>query len=77
MQKTIHCPIKADFELAASSGRIYLKALRRLRKAMRACQECVLLDDCPIRREINRQIDEAIQEVTAEWGLTERPVNDT
>ena len=71
MDKTINCPIKADFEVAASSGRIYLKALRRLRKGMRACRECILLDDCPIRREINSQIQEAIKEVTTEWGLVD------
>jgi hypothetical protein len=64
------CPVKADFEHALQSAKAFGKAMRKLRRSMARCSKCSMLDDCPLRREIDQAIQTAVTEITSEWELS-------
>jgi hypothetical protein len=61
------CPVLRDTRRAAHSGQELLRALRRLRKSLLACQECPSLEGCPVRSEFNLTIDSLVAEINEEW----------
>ena len=61
------CPVLPDTQRVARSGEELLRALRRLRRALLACQECSSLDGCALRTEFNLTIDSLIAEINEEW----------
>jgi hypothetical protein len=63
------CPLKLDFERALATAKEFQQAIRKLRRSLRRCDNCAQVDDCPIWRNLNKQIDTAIQEITEEWRL--------
>ena len=66
---TADCPVRECAQQTVALGQDLEKALRRLRKTMRACARCGLAGDCALIREWHSQIDAAVREVAAEWGL--------
>jgi hypothetical protein len=45
-------------------------ALKRLRRSMRQCTNCVGESDCPILSSFNQKFQTALQQITDEWQLT-------
>lgn len=64
------CPVQALQMQAFNWGGEMLRSLRRLRHETAACHNCLHLDDCPTRDELNAQIETAIKEIATEWQLT-------
>jgi hypothetical protein len=62
-----NCPLQEDIYRAFISGKNFARAIRRLRHGLRTCTACTAADACPVRKELNSQIDEAIRQVAAEW----------
>ena len=65
----VDCPVKLDFERAMHSAKEFNLALRRLYRSLKRCDRCPSVDECPVKRNINQQMDMAIQQITEEWGL--------
>jgi hypothetical protein len=62
------CPAaRVDQVLSLSSD--LRRAMRRLRRELNACQSCPAGDDCRFIRYFQDQVNAAILQVNAEWGL--------
>jgi hypothetical protein len=61
------CPVLKDTQRVVHSGEELLRALRRLRRDLLACQDCPSLDGCPLRAEFNLTIDALVAEINEEW----------
>jgi hypothetical protein len=56
-----------DTQRVSHSGEELLRALRRLRRSLLACQECPSLEGCTLRSEFNLTIDSLVAEINEEW----------
>jgi hypothetical protein len=65
------CPVLADGQRVANLSNDLTKALRKLKRASKACLACEAGPDCPIKASWTEQITIAIQEVTEEWNLAQ------
>jgi hypothetical protein len=63
-----NCPVKKDTEEIVGLGVDMVKALRRLRRDLQACERCGRLN-CGILETFHTQVDIAIQELNEEWGV--------
>jgi hypothetical protein len=67
----LNCPVCHDTRRITSLSKDMAKALRRLRRDLKACASCSIdVEDCPIRQSLNAQIQVAIQTVVDHWNLT-------
>lgn len=65
----MNCPIKLEISEAEESGKKFVKAMRRLRRAIVLCDKCQAVDGCEIRKQFNLTVDSVIAEVNEEWDL--------
>jgi ferritin-like protein len=63
------CRVRMDARRVISLGQDLRRSLQRLRHDLAACRKCPLAGECTLRQEIDEQIDAAIAEVNAEWGM--------
>ena len=70
MINTKTCQAEIEAKAVVLAGQEMAKGLRRLKRALRACDQCEDNEDCNILRSYNQQIQVAISEITSEWGLT-------
>lgn len=63
------CPVLQQAEAVFSHAKNLRTSINKLRKSLAACQDCPNAADCYPLKEFNRQVDVAIDELTAEWGL--------
>jgi hypothetical protein len=66
-----HCPVSQSAEQVRKSGDNLLRAIRRMRRSLIACQTCPQQNECNFRQDFNNQVDALIGELNEEWGLTE------
>lgn len=65
----MECTVREDANEVRKYGKDMAQAMRRLKKGLNQCKECVKEDTCPILKEINQEIYEAVTEINIEWGL--------
>lgn len=63
------CRVRMDAACVVSLGQDLRRALQRLRRDLAACRKCPLSAECELRQHIDEQIEAAIAEVNAEWGM--------
>jgi hypothetical protein len=63
-----NCPIRQDTARIEKISQDMLKALRRLRRDLQACQKCPNADGCAMLESFNAVVQAAIQEVQDEWN---------
>ena len=64
------CPVCHDTQRITTLSKDMIRAIRKLRRDLKACESCSIdPEDCPIRQNLNSQIQVAIQEVVDTWGL--------
>lgn len=62
------CPVIINAEDALEKAKDLNKAFRKLRKSLTLCHDCENQDDCPILRDLDSQINTALDELMEEWG---------
>ncbi len=66
----LHCPVCHDTKRIATLSKDMIRAIRKLRRDLKACNQCSIdPEDCPIRQNLDSQIQTAIQEVMKELDL--------
>jgi hypothetical protein len=65
----MHCLVKKETETVLASGKHTLKALRRLKKTIKACRDCPVSEDCLLKESIDEQVNEMVAEINAEWEV--------
>ena len=65
----VDCEVVVMAEDAVKAGKKFTLALRKLRRALDACDQCAKLDQCTFRQEFNNMVDAAVLEVNAEWDM--------
>jgi hypothetical protein len=63
------CPIQLEINLAEDTGAEFIKAVRRLRRAMVLCDRCQSVDGCPIREQFYQKMDSVVARVVNEWEM--------
>jgi hypothetical protein len=63
----MNCPIKEDSEKVAKTSKDLIKAMRKLRRDILACDQCITVDTCAIHARFRGLINTAIHEVLQEW----------
>lgn len=72
----IHVPVEADCpviqqaETVLSSAKNLRAAINKLRQDLSACNNCQSSGECVPLQELNRQIDQAIETLAKDWGLS-------
>ena len=62
------CPVQDGAEHFQELAHGLSRTLRRLRKDLGACRRCTLYNGCTVLQELNRQVSNAIDEITEEWS---------
>ena len=62
------CAVAVEAESVRALAADLTKAVRRLHRVMKACEQCPNGDDCAIARQIQTEINAAIQTVSDEWS---------
>jgi hypothetical protein len=62
------CAVALEAEAVKALAADLTKAVRRLHRVMKACEQCPNADDCAIARQIQSEINAAIQIVSDEWS---------
>ena len=71
-KRYIPCPVE-PFTTAALAYAVQLnKAMRKLRRAMHRCKDCISADDCPVLGAFNQQFNVVLAEITTEWALDDQ-----
>jgi hypothetical protein len=66
----MHCPVCLDTKRIAALSKDMIRAIRKLRQDLKACNSCSISPgDCPIRQNLDAQIQSAVQEVMKELNL--------
>ena len=68
MATDVRCPVISISEEVMFDAVKLQKSLQRLGKALAGCEMCQAID-CQLQAEINRQVEEAIRQVSAEWKV--------
>ncbi len=63
------CPILANRDTITGLSRSVVRAIRRIKQDLNACDKCPASENCVVLREFNSQISAAIQEIQDEWDL--------
>jgi hypothetical protein len=63
------CPMSARVEQVLRLSSDLRRGMRRLRRELNACQKCPAGEDCRFIRYFQDQVNAAILQVNAEWGL--------
>ena len=63
------CPISLDINLVLDLSEDLNRAMRQLRRKLKACEKCPLDGACGFRRAFQGRVDAIIHEVNAEWGM--------
>jgi hypothetical protein len=65
--------VKCEVEIARNEtiklGEDMERSIRKLRRALKKCKKCDHFDDCQILKNLNSQIQAALESVIDEWGL--------
>lgn len=65
------CPVCKDTRRLSALSKDMVKAMRKLRRDLRACNHCTVEKSvCPILENLNSQIQIAVQELVDEWNLS-------
>ena len=62
------CPLEGSSERALRLGNEMNRALRRLRRELRACRRCPLGPNCEKRDAFQLQIETVLIEMAQDWG---------
>lgn len=71
-----NCPVLHSAEQVRKSGDNLLRSMRRLRRALNACQACSQQNKCSFRLGFNAQVDAVIAEINEDWDLTDLRLSD-
>lgn len=63
------CPVIEQANRVLEHTKTLSKAVNKLRRDMRICDHCAMRSECPVIRELNAQINAAIDALATEWGL--------
>lgn len=63
----MNCPIKADTEHVAKTSTELVRAMRKLRRDILACDQCIKVDTCELHARFRSLVNIAIREVVQEW----------
>lgn len=55
--------------MVLASQQELLVIMRQLRRELDRCKACAQIQACPLREELNSQINTAVKELTEEWNL--------
>ncbi len=61
------CSILEDLNRIENLSHSLGRTMRRLRRDIKACQDCASADDCDTLRNFNAMVKTAIDEVNQEW----------
>lgn len=67
--KAAGCPVLRDTGQAVQLSHDLTRSLRRLRRDLGRCQSCERVAACTILAHFNGLVNQAIEEVVAEWNL--------
>ncbi len=62
------CPLEGSTERVLRLGNEMNRALRRLRRDLRACRRCPLGPNCERREAFQLQIETVLMEMALDWG---------
>jgi hypothetical protein len=65
------CPVLKDTRQIQGLSHDLTKTLRKLRRDLRACEACILYDNCAVLKEFNALVQTALSEVASEWDYTQ------
>jgi hypothetical protein len=65
------CPILDDQARINDLSEDLVRAMRKLRRDLDACNRCPAYESCPILMEFNAAVQTAIQEINDEWNRGE------
>jgi len=67
----LHCPVCHDTRRISTLSKDMIRAIRKLRRDLKACASCSIDPaDCPIRQNLDSQLQTAIHLIVDEWGLS-------
>lgn len=71
MNIQLTCPVLEDTHQIQDLSHDLTKTMRKLRRDLACCVKCPSYDECGVLKDFNAMIQQAIQEVNAEWDLTQ------
>lgn len=66
---TFECPVFNALSNACTQAESFARSMRRLRRSMRHCTQCVQFDHCPVMQQFRQSITTVLEEITQEWDL--------
>lgn len=63
------CPLEEQARRVLALEGELVGAMRKLRRSLQACAGCPEDERCPLWRELNTQVHQAVLEIVAEWDL--------
>ena len=63
------CQVVQQAAIVLNHAKNLRTSMNQMRRLLITCNTCPKSGDCPALQEYNRQIDAALNQVTAEWGL--------
>jgi len=67
---TIACDVEVETKAIMKSSKDMIAGMRKLKRTLRACEECDSGETCHIVANFNQQIQTALSEIASEWGLS-------
>ena len=61
------CPVLQDTHQIQGFSNDMTKTMRKLRRDLANCKRCTTYEDCQVLKEFNSMVQNAIDEVSAEW----------
>jgi len=71
MNTRTSCPVLEDTHQIQGLTHDLTKTMRKLRRDINNCNKCPAFEECQILKEFNALVQQAIQEVNAEWDMTQ------
>lgn len=71
MDIQFNCPVLQDTTQIQGLSKDLTKTMRKLRRDIAKCIKCSSYEDCPTLKGFNAMIQQTIQEINDEWGLTQ------
>ena len=74
-QPWLYCQVCTDAKRLGNLSKDMIRAIRKLRRDLVSCNSCVIDPDiCPIRINLDSQIDSSIQTIVDEWNLSDHGI---
>lgn len=66
------CRLRESIRQVERRSHDLARAMQRLRRTLELCRACPQKDNCALRKDIDAQIDKALDLVMVEWGWIEQ-----